>query len=146
VNEVVNPDLAASLMVFEVYVMIFHPVVVESTVVVGVAAAPHVWSLAVRFWNWLKKFFSTKAEKPAVPWRLVASMRRVFPNGGSFEFGLSWQNGGAPPQTPAAPAVSQPVNQFGPPASSAPSLQLDLCSNSDSVPPVPASLPLIVGN
>jgi hypothetical protein len=129
--------------------MIFHPVVVNITLVaaVGVAAAPRVWSLAVRSWTWLNKLFR-KTEKPAEPWNLVASIRRVFPNGGSFEFGLSWQKGCAPPpQTPAAPAVGHPVNQFGPPASSAPSLQLDLCSNSNSALPVPASLlPLIVGN
>jgi len=101
--------------------MIFHPVVVVG---VGVAGAPHVWSLAVRSWTWLKKLFS-KTEKPAVPSNIAASIRRVFPNGGLFEFCFSWQKGGTPPQAPAAPAIGQP----------------------DSVLPVSASLlPFIIGN
>jgi hypothetical protein len=112
--------------------MIFHPVV--------------AWSLVVRSWTWLKKLFS-KAENPAVPCSLAATIRRVSPNGGWFEFCFSWQKGGALPQAPAAPAIGQTVNQSGPPAYSAPPLQLDLRSNSDSALPVPASLlPLIVGN
>jgi hypothetical protein len=112
--------------------MIFHPVV--------------AWSLAVRSWTWLKKLFS-KAEKPAAPWSLVTSVRRVFPNGGWFEFCFSWQKGGgSPPQVPANPAIGEPVNQFDHPAGTAPP-QLDLRSNSDSALHVPASLlPLIVGN
>ena len=120
--------------------MIFHPVVVVKCIFAAgacVAAAPHVWSLAVRFWNWLCKVFSMVG-KPAVPWSMAASVRRVCPNGGWFEFCFSWQKGGAPPSQPppAAPL----------PASTAPP-QLDLRSNSDSALPVPASLlPLIVGN
>lgn len=57
--------------------MIFHPVVVNITLVAaaGVVAAPRVCS-----WTWLIKLFR-KAEKPAEPWSLVASIRRVFPNG-----------------------------------------------------------------
>jgi len=124
--------------------MIFHPVAVVEAAVVSVAAAPHLWSLAVRCWGWLRKFFS-KSEKPAAPWSLVASIRRVLPNGGWFEFCFSWQKGCAPPQTPTAPAICQPVNQIGAPASSAPP-QLDVSSNSDPAPVSASLLPIIVGN